>query len=212
MKQLFIVLVLIALTSCATHRGNVISTTNATNQNHTYVDLAVGYSEATYIFGIGGLSKDMLFAEAYRNMRMAYPLEPNQTLENLVVNSKRTWVGPFLKHEVITLADVVEWEDDLQITYAKKYEHQFLENKTLSTEDISLNDKMMFLNNREVLTGRVVSLSDNKAIVFYFDALGHFQLKKLNHSKLFWGEDASKQYNNFKVGDTVIFKKYVSKI
>jgi len=209
MKQLFFLILPFLLVSCASHHGNINNTHTRAGENHTYVDLAVGYSKATYIFGIGGLSKDMLFAEAYRNMRMSYPLKPNQTLENLVVNSKHTWVGPFLKHEVITIADVIAWDNDLHIVYADQYLNQFSRNKVLSTNEFKLNDQLLMLEQNKIYSVRVVSLSDKNAVVFYTDKGGDFQLKKIRLSNLFWGEDANKQYNNFKVGDTVIFKKPV---
>ncbi|WP_462280032.1 DUF6567 family protein [Salinivirga cyanobacteriivorans] len=209
MKQLFFLILPFLLASCASHHGNINNTHTQTDENHTYVDLAVGYSKATYVFGIGGLNKDMLFAEAYRNMRMSYPLEPNQTLENLVVNSKRTRVGPVLKHEVITIADVVAWDNNLQIDYSDRYLNQFSKNKILSTNDFKLNDQVLMLDQKEIYSVRIVSLSDKNAVVFYIDKEGDFQLKKLNLSKLYWGEDANKQYNDYKVGDRVMFKKPV---
>ena len=209
MKQLFFLILPFLLASFASHQGNINNSHTRTGENYTYVDLAVGYSKATYVLGIGGLNKDMLFAEAYRNMRMTYPLKPNQTLENLVVNSKRTWVGPVLKHEVITIADVIAWDNDLQINYEDQYLNQFSKNKILSTNEFKLNDQLLMLDQKEIYSVRIVSLSDKNAVVFYIDKEGDFQLKKLNLSKLYWGEDANKQYNNFKVGDTVIFKKPV---
>ena len=76
MRKLFLLLIGTAFlfSSCAIHSGLTFNTNNHETQvvlskkNYKVVESVKGEAEAMYIFGIGGLSKNALIAEAKADM------------------------------------------------------------------------------------------------------------------------------------------------
>ena len=118
MKRIFILLLLatFTLTSCASHYGlpknfNQNSTEVVlTHNNFKVVKIVKGEAEATYIFGIGGLAKNGLIAEAKAEMLKSANMEgTSRTIVNEVVEVK---ISGFLfvnKYKVIVSAQIIEF-------------------------------------------------------------------------------------------------------
>jgi hypothetical protein len=100
------------LSSCATHTGYMTNSASLSSDNFNYVNREVsGTAMATYVFFIGGLSKIALVDAAKNDLLVAHPLENNQTLVNLTVNWKYTFVIPFLWTNRCTVTgDIVEFK------------------------------------------------------------------------------------------------------
>ncbi|GAB3541454.1 hypothetical protein GCM10027443_40750 [Pontibacter brevis] len=72
-----------------------------------------GESTATYVFGIGGMAKESLVANAKQQMLASNPLSANQALANLTVSYKSSfYLGLLYRTVTCTVtADVVEFNN-----------------------------------------------------------------------------------------------------
>lgn len=79
--------------------------------NFSYTGHLEGKSTATYIFGIGGMTKRTLVDDARENMLSKNPLKSNQALANLTVNWKRSYILGFVYSTLscVVTADVVDF-------------------------------------------------------------------------------------------------------
>jgi co-chaperonin GroES (HSP10) len=205
MRLLLLGLIAFFVQSCAVHYGSMESSIDNSNQKYEYVDIAFGYSKVTYFMGIGGLGKDMLAAEAVRNMRMSFPLETNQTIENIVLNYKTIWIGPFMKMEAMAMADVIEWAEDCNVTFSKKHKELMSRNKVVEYSNFKISDQIAVFDGRDVNSGRIVSLNKKNAMIFFIDYKGRYQMKKAGIKAIYWTDDRASDSNDFKVGDVVAY-------
>ncbi len=120
MKKLFTLILLIALTltSCASHHGlpkNFNQNTTEvvlTKKNFKVIDLVKGEAQATYVLGIGGLSKNGLIAEAKANMlRTAQMKGASRSIVNEVVEVKSSGFLFVTKFKVIVSAQIIEFTE-----------------------------------------------------------------------------------------------------
>ena len=117
LKLLPIVFAFLFFSGCAFHNGltnnfNNNNTNVELNQkNYKVVDYVKGNAECTYIFGIGGLSKDALVekarSEMYRNANLKGKA---RAISNISVDTKYT-IFPIIRKITITVSGhVVEFE------------------------------------------------------------------------------------------------------
>ena len=111
-RLLIIVIGILSFTSCAMHNGYMVNSTSLSSNNFNYVKKDIkGTAMATYIFGLGGLSKMELVNDAKNDMLSKYPLKENQAIANLTVNWKKTFVLPFaITNKCSVTADIVEFK------------------------------------------------------------------------------------------------------
>lgn len=118
MKRISIVLIVLSLflTSCATHYGipkNYNQNTTEvvlTKNNFKVVKMVKGEAEATYIFGIGGLSKNGLIAEAKTKMLESAGMEgASRMVVNEIVEVKTSGFLFINKYKVIVSAQIIEF-------------------------------------------------------------------------------------------------------
>lgn len=110
---IFVVSISIFLTSCAAALSGMVTNSAALGQaNFTYVKKNIrGTAKATYILGVGGMSREALVQEAKENMLANMPLKANQAIANVIIDYKvsSTFVGFVLTHKCTVSADVVEF-------------------------------------------------------------------------------------------------------
>ncbi|MAB49414.1 MAG: hypothetical protein CMC05_12365 [Flavobacteriaceae bacterium] len=118
MKKITIVLFLVGIlfTSCAAHYGMPRqfnqNTTEVvlTEKNFKVVKTVKGEAEATYIFGIGGLAKNGLIAEAKSKMLAKSDIEgSSRTVINELVEVKKSGFLFVNKYKVIVSAQIIEF-------------------------------------------------------------------------------------------------------
>jgi hypothetical protein len=107
---------LVVMSSCATHNG---LTANLKSQNTQVIlsqdnfkigERIEGKANATYVFGIGGLSKKSLLETARTNMYENANLQgSSKALVNETFSTKTSFFLLFWKHQVNVSADVVEF-------------------------------------------------------------------------------------------------------
>lgn len=111
LKLLVIVLSISLFSSCAVHNGYMKNSASLSEANFSYVKKGIsGMSYTRQVFFIGGLNKQALVDEARRNMLENNPLQPNQTLANVTVDWKYTFIVVVSKTECTVSADVVEFK------------------------------------------------------------------------------------------------------
>jgi len=120
MKKMYFLLILVALcmTSCASHFGlpkNFNQNTTEvvlTKKNFKVVKMVKGEAEATYIFGIGGLAKNGLVAEAKSKMLSDAGMDGTaRTVINEVVEVKTSGFLFVSKYKVIVSAQIIEFTE-----------------------------------------------------------------------------------------------------
>lgn len=112
LKSVMTLVLISLLSSCALHQGYIVNSATLSSNNFTYVkkDL-IGTATATYVLGLGGLSKMGLVDVAKKDLLSANPLKDNQVLVNLTVNWKNTFVLPFaITNRCTVTADIVEFK------------------------------------------------------------------------------------------------------
>lgn len=115
MKKIYLLflalIIIVGLSSCAYHSGYLSNSTALNSNNFTYVQKNIsGSAKATYIFGIGGLSKQALVDLAKQHLMGICSLKDNQALANTTVNWKRSYffIGSVVNCTVT--ADIVEFK------------------------------------------------------------------------------------------------------
>lgn len=98
------------LSSCAFHYGNMTSSASLSANNFKIVKLAKGSATATRIFGLGGLGKEALVAEAKADLLQNYPLKDGQALANICVDFKNSFILFVNTTKATVTADVVEFK------------------------------------------------------------------------------------------------------
>ncbi|MBD3889827.1 DUF6567 family protein [Olleya marilimosa] len=120
MKKSIFLLMLVAMffTSCASHFGlpkNYNQNTTEvvlTKKNFKVVSIVKGEAQATYIFGIGGLAKNGLIAEAKSKMLKSAGMEGSaRSLVNEVVEVKSSGFLFVNKYKVIVSGQIVEFTE-----------------------------------------------------------------------------------------------------
>ncbi|NRD19834.1 hypothetical protein HNV08_07210 [Winogradskyella eckloniae] len=119
MKRLSMLLIVVSMcfTSCAAHYGlpqNYNQNTTEvvlTENNFKVVNIAKGEASATYIFGIGGLAKNGLVAEAKAKMLKSAGMEgASRTVINELVEVKTSgFLFFFNKYKVIVSGQIIEF-------------------------------------------------------------------------------------------------------
>lgn len=120
MKKIFIpflTIAIVAMTGCAStaHLASN-SSVNMTNvqlsqSNFEVVKTVKKQASQTYIFGIGGLSRQALQANSYADMLKEANLQGSQALVNVQTEVKSRIIAPFyVKKTITTIGQVVEFK------------------------------------------------------------------------------------------------------
>ena len=111
LKAAMTLFVISLLSSCAMHQGYMVNSAALGSNNFTYVEKDVtGTAMATYVFGLGGLSKMAIVDVAKKDLLYANPLKDNQALVNLTVSWKNTFVFFVTTNRCTVTADIVEFK------------------------------------------------------------------------------------------------------
>ena len=115
MKKLLFFIIITSLSSCvgiSKFAYHAIDTNLNNSDYESQVRRAVtGEASATYVFGIGGMSKNaqQLYDTSYRDMILRANLKKGQMIVNIIAESKlRNWLGIVVQHTVYTTGTVVD--------------------------------------------------------------------------------------------------------
>ena len=110
-----ILLSTLLVTSCSMNRSIMFTPSASINKpNFKIVKTVTGYAETSHILAFGGLNSYGLTNEAKEDLYQNAKLKDNQTIANVAVDSKTTFVFFYLfwKEQVYVSADVVEFFSD----------------------------------------------------------------------------------------------------
>ena len=113
LKSVFTLSLTVLLTSCAAGLSGSMSDSAALSSNNfTYAQKNVqGMSEATYVFGFGGMKREAIVNEAKQMMLANNPLQNNQAIANLAVDFKySSFLGIVNTVKCYVTADIVEFK------------------------------------------------------------------------------------------------------
>ena len=161
MKNTFIILLLFVFSSCAFHRGTFIGSASINNNQFRIAGMANGTAEASYIIGLGGLSKEALVYEAKRNLYSRYPLTKGMALGNVTVDFKTTWLLFILKRRVHISADIIDFNP---ATLTASYQGFYTEDSTYfpaRTPSSNPNAYAMNLDNNKIQVANQVTFKLN---------------------------------------------------
>jgi hypothetical protein len=105
-----IVVLAILISGCATHYGFMSGSASLSSNNFKMIKFAKGECTTTKVFGIGGLGKNALVAEAKRNLLENNPLKDGQTLANVTVDFKTSIIFIVIKTKATVTADIIEFK------------------------------------------------------------------------------------------------------
>lgn len=100
----------IFFSGCAIHSGIMSDSASLSSKNFTMVKYVQGQSKTTKIFGLGGLAKNALVAEAKKDLLQNNPLREGQTLANVTVDFKTSIVFFVITTKVTVTADIAEFK------------------------------------------------------------------------------------------------------
>ncbi|MBF9239269.1 hypothetical protein I2I05_17895 [Hymenobacter sp. BT683] len=96
--------------SCAVHSGLITGGANLQTNNFSYVASNVqGTAKTKYIFGIGGLSKSALVAEAKKDLTKNHPLKSGQAYANFILDFRGSYLPIVTGNRCTLTADIVEF-------------------------------------------------------------------------------------------------------
>lgn len=111
------------VTSCSMNRSIMFTPSASINKpNFKIVKTVTGYAETEHVLAFGGLNSQGLTNEAKANLYQNANLKDNQTIANVAVDSKTTFLFFYLywKEQVYVSADVVEFfSDDIKVNNEK---------------------------------------------------------------------------------------------
>lgn len=203
--KLFVLIFSILLTSsCAIHTSKTAPQILQAPKGSKYVDIAVGYSRSTYLWDIGGLGKSALINDAKRSL-FSFPLEPGQTFDNVTLDTKTTFIGPFTRRHVVLIADVVQKDSAIAFDFSDYY-RELTGSKQKKTKDyLFVNEKIICYHNRQTYFGRVLDLDDERPLVYFIDNFGTLKIRKKSLNSLFKINDLEEiqKFVKFTLGDKV---------
>lgn len=117
-KTLPLLAVLIMATSCGVHNAmftnvnNNVTNVELSESNYRIVEKVTGEATATYIFGIGGLSKKTLTENAKSNMFNTADLEgKSRAITNIVTETYYKSITPLYVERTVTVTGyLIEFE------------------------------------------------------------------------------------------------------
>ncbi len=205
MKNYLFISILVLLSSCAVHTGNISS--SSIGRPVIYEDIAIGVVETISFFGIGGSTKDGLALEAKRSLIISRPLKINEEYANFTLDYKRSFLASFTKTKVTMTADVVKFIPDslknsIIDVYTETYKNKLLDKTTIvrifTTGDSILYDLENGINSK----GTIISFEpNNKVRILYKTEMNEFRTKKISINKIFTN---LKEVKGMKIGDEYI--------
>lgn len=108
-----VLLTMFSFSSCAVHTGFMSDSASLSSNNFKMIRYAEGTASTTKIFGLGGLAKNALVAEAKKDLMQNNPLKDGQALANVTVDFKNSFIFFVIKNKVTVTADIVEFKEQI---------------------------------------------------------------------------------------------------
>lgn len=156
LKKTIAITLLVIFQSCAFHGGYMSNSASLSTNNFQYVKYdAQGTAMAVYIFGLGGNDKIALVNEAKKDLLEKNPLKSNQTLVNLTVNFKQSFVFFVITNRCTVTADIVEFNSS-KVTVENNQSNETLDSETKVDKNVEVSD-VIFMKDGRILKGYIIN-------------------------------------------------------
>jgi hypothetical protein len=102
---------ILSFSGCAIHSGFMSDSASLSANNFKMIRYAEGTASTTKFFGLGGLAKNALVAEAKKDLIQNNPLKDGQALANVTVDFKNSYIFFVVTTKVTVTADIVEFKE-----------------------------------------------------------------------------------------------------
>jgi hypothetical protein len=155
-KKTIAITLLVVFQSCAFHSGYMSNSASLSTNNFKYVKYhAQGTATANYFFGLGGNEKMALVNEAKKNLLENNPLSPNQTLVNITVNWKQSFIFFVFTTRCVVAADIVEFNSSKE-TVENNQSNETLDSETKVDKNVEVSD-VIFMKDGRILKGYIIN-------------------------------------------------------
>jgi hypothetical protein len=183
------------LSSCVAYQTGNLTSTSA-GSKFIYEDVAIGTAKADRIWGLGGIRKDALVAEAKRQLMTARPLAQSEEYINFTIDFKRSFILILDRSKVTLTADVIRLTaNEPKECYLPLYLNKmFLVN--LQDDLFKIGDYIMTEGH---LTGQILAINKNqKATVSLKNKRGEIITRRKHLRELY---NRATVFKGLKAGD-----------
>jgi hypothetical protein len=214
-KKIACLFIVLLFSSCASLYTGALSSGPLLSANDKYVDVASGYATATYIFGIGGLSKTALVYEAKTDLMNSRPLKKGEYYSNFTVDFRKTVAFfIYITNEVYVHADILTANPDSEAPAANTNGFKGMENEAPAINYVKTKEDSFYVGEKIV---HYYTAEENYKFrpyeIISFTDKGKVNLKNLskgernisvNINELIFSVDKTR--NGFTYGDSVSYK------
>ena len=193
MKRLILILVVIILTTRCTVQQYGTFTGNAVLSNNNYLikGNVKGTSSSNQFLGIGGYNKKGLVEQAKSNIFAKYEINSNQALANVTVDIQKTNFFFIVYSTKVTItADLVEYNFTNPITKypinSIEIQSNYISNQIYEKYSFNIGDNVSFEddNSSKIISGKIIELKGNKALVEFINNKGIKKTHEIRFSEL----------------------------
>jgi hypothetical protein len=208
MKYLVFVCLVAIATSCATYTGNV-STGSSIDCPLAY--FAQGEAFSVYYFGVGGLAKNTLIAEAKKNLYLNYPLAPGLKYSNFSVDFKNTYVLFYRQTLATVTAEVYNCNPAQANSNTSPVTTKPIE-RVSTTNGFRIGDTVLCAIQglpRGVITKQIKEYINDHFVLVNITTGSTTQTKKIPHKEIFKVNPSpeNRMQFGFDIGDVAYFKE-----
>jgi hypothetical protein len=180
----FIFLVAIGFSACTVRE--VISVSHSGRDNVTIDGIAMGTASYSKLFGIETSSGDACVLQARLAMYRAFPLQPNQAFDNMVVEKKTTYYPFCSKTRFLISADIITPEIDgkNRFAYSPVFENMLFSDKKIEHEGLQLADSVVFKYKGKYIKGILLDFS-GKNVLLSLNYKDQMRIVKASVNKVF---------------------------
>ncbi|HEY9125100.1 MAG TPA: hypothetical protein PK252_02805 [Bacteroidales bacterium] len=180
----FVSLVIVGFSACTVRE--VISVSHSARDNVTIDGIALGTASYSKLFGVETSSADACVLQARLAMYRAFPLQPNQAFDNMVVEKKTTYFPFYSKTRFLISADIITPEIDSKnrFAYSPSFENMLFSNKKIEHEGLQLADSVVFKYKGKYTKGVILDFSD-KSVWLGLNFKNQLRIVKASVNKVF---------------------------
>lgn len=194
------------LSSCAIHSGMMTGSAAISDSNYRSLGELESTIKTTHVLGIGGLSKKDVIKEAKRKMYYLTPILKGQTIGNVSVDVKKTFVFPVVVTRYTLTAELIDFnlnrDIDRDTAIVRGFGLDLVEN-----HGMQIGDSVNFVMNGRVSKGKIYGFSKNHVKLKYANWSGKLYSKKTPFAYTVIKQSSShcEKMIGFGVGEKVLF-------
>ncbi len=174
----YIFILLIFSSACTAYHHGGITASNHTDEKLSVVDFAHGYAKVNRFLFIGGVNRDVLIADAKRNLLLNYPLKEGQFFTNYIVDFKESFYFYGIHSTTVTITAEVASKE------SSDFLNEMREDVSKKYSNYQLGQKVFFKKGSSYNPAKIISLEKNGVVVGYFDNKDKYRIKRFPFDKI----------------------------